>query len=239
MQHEEKHTDPVLELCETLGNSSQQSLDVLNDLMLSIGGRTTRQLLSLSDLGCLLTDALNSKDAALVELIQLALKIRQSAAAGHPTVEFVGRGRNPASLRHTDCLLVRFADRVFSYKPVHRDTPMDRWASRLDLILGAPNGVAAFNHLVVTRALVKVGPVWNISTDMPSFSDLRHVHVKAAAGGTLAVETTDLCIDREEGVGSATVDYVSLSDLGVTYVALDGPALLEAIATGAIELGSR
>jgi hypothetical protein len=231
--------DGVMSLCATIGADGQRSLGVLNDFMLSIGGKISRQTLSLSDLGCLLSDAVNKQDRALSELIGLALKIKQSTSAGHNSIEFVGIGRNPASLHHKECLLVRFGDLVYSYKPDTDVTPIRRWGERLELILGAPNGVSQFNQLVVSRALIRVGGIWSVSKDLPVPSELRTLQPSFHAEGQLDTTNTDLVVVRDTGVGSPTVLAALLLpiDSSTPILHLEGGQLYEAIATGSIALG--
>lgn len=225
-------------LCAESGSTSR-GINVLNDLMLSSGKHESRQQLSLSDINWLLSEASRRNDIGFAHMVVLALKLKKSMSCGHSIVEYMGQGRNPASIALRDCLLVRFGCRVYSYRPAQNITPIDRWDGRLSLLLSAPGGVAAFNKLVFDKVLLCVGPSWDLTEDDLAPSPTRDVVFSAFSADDEILLGTTLIYAKEEGHGAPPYSALSLvSAGGLVLTRLEGDALLYMIARGFISVTS-
>lgn len=233
-----QENDSVLDFCRTIDGSKTESLDILTILLHRETGAFDRTLLTLSDLNFLLHNAIQAKNEDLIELISLALRLKESASAGHYDVEYLGLGRNPANLYYTNCLLLRIGSRVYSYRPITLMTTMQRWDERMTLIMKSAQGLSTLNSLLTTRVLVKLGPIWNLLTDTPAISALRDMPCSHFASGELDIDTVDLVYHRESGVGSVILLDAGLYKQGKPLIYLKDAALHDAIATGTISLGS-
>lgn len=227
--------DTTLEFCKSIDASCTASLSLLSRLA---HGNTEHSVLTLADLNQLLAKALQDKNKELLNLICLALKLKESFSAGHCDVEYIGLGRNPANLYYTDCLLLRMGSRIYSYKPLTLMTTMERWDTRMKLILRVPTGLTAFSQLLASRTLVKVGPVWDAAADKQLPSALRNVPCTYYAEGQLNIQAVKLRVTRESGIGSSLVSDIQLLLDDECLIHLSDDALFDAIATGVLQLGT-
>lgn len=219
--------------------SERRGINVLNDLMVAAGQHTQRQPLSLGDINWLLAEATRRDDTGFAHMVVLALRLKKSLSCGRSTVEYLGIGRNPASISIRECLLVRFGDRVYSYLPAHQVTPIPRWDGRLSLLLGAPGGVAAFNKLITDKVLICAGPTWDLTIDDIAPLPTRDLVFSVFHPSDDALAGTTLVYAKEEG--EFAVPYTALSLVsagGLVLLRLEGDALLYMIARGFLSVGS-
>lgn len=228
--------DPVISVCKQLQGNGRPTLKLLSDM--ALGSKSRPGGLSLSEIKYVLQHAMENNDAGVIEMASLAYIIKQSAAAGHDSISYVGIGRNPANLIIRDCLLVRFGVRVYSYRPAAGTASLKRWDERLHTILRHPSGVVEFNSLVAQRILMKVGPAWNISTESITVAALREVQFLAIfAEGALCPDNTKLDTTFDDNSYAHIPATVSLTrDTGEPVVRLAGDPLWDAIASGVVDI---
>ena len=228
--------DSVVETCRRIQGSGRPTLRALNPMLAN--PMTHSDGLTFSDLKHILDCALRDGDKSVVEMASLAIRIKQSASAGQTHVAYIGLGRNPANLAITGCLLVRFGDKVYSYKPATNITPLQKWDERIRVILRTHAGVAEFNSLVANRIIMKVGPAWSIASESMAVASLRDAQYMAIfADGSISTSNTKLTTDYMTTTEATLLSTAALHmDNGDPIIILSGEPLWDAIASGTIEI---